>query len=190
MNKNLKKFPPFILAVTVMTTYLLVSPTETPHQVAVKKIKKQNIQKVVAKKIVHHQKSSRAIASIPSPQAPNKKREVVGKFSDIGSIRVINKENKDWKELYSKNFLRMLGDTKIKDFNVKLKKSILKVNNNIGQQMEHVIVSYTKPDGNPLSFEALIDSQTGSVVQTWNKTRYEFNKPAKLNSTGRKFYQD
>jgi len=186
--KDNKKIIP-LLIVTSICAFLYIGPNETRNDLAIKELEKQHEKEIDV--IIPKKKTiSRSIASIPTPKAPTPKREVVGKYTDLGNIRLINKENKDWKKLYSNNFLRMLGDHKVSDFKVKLKKSILKVTNNIGHQLEHVVVSYNRPDGNPYSFEALIDSETGHAVQTWNQTRYEFKQPAKLKAIGREYKED
>ena len=154
MNKHSKKIIPLLIIISV-ATFLLIRPTKTRNELATEEIEKQKTKHV--DKSIKQNKVSRTVASIPSPQNPLKKREIVGRASDLSNVTIINKESKNWKEVYSKNFLRMLGDKKVKDFKIKLKKSILKVNKNVGQQMEHIVVSYTRPNGNPSSFEALVD---------------------------------
>ena len=55
--------------------------------------------------------------------------------------------------------------------------------------MEHLVVSYQGQKG-PFSFEVMIDSQTGSVIHTWNKTHYELHKPYEIDPTSYGYYGD
>ena len=96
---------------------------------------------------------------------------------------ITNKVSKDWKEKYTKQFQRMAAIKDLKDFNVELKRSIVKVSANTGTNFEHILVSYIKPNGQPFSFEALVNSETGTMVRTWNKTRYEFKKNYKIEAS-------
>lgn len=126
---------------------------------------------------------SRAPASIKPAEV---KREVIGEApAKIDQINISNKINDKWKKLYESNFLRMVKGHEVKDLNIELKRSLLQIKKGSGQNLEHIKVSYTRPDGKPFSFEALVDSETGRTVRTWNQTRYEFKKPVKLNATGR-----
>ena len=179
MKKN-NKIALTLLSICAVTSFFLINPNEeiTKNIVESKKAK-QGTPKLEEKKI------SRAIASIPkavsTPSTPKEiQREYRGNFSNLNDITLVNKVDKNWKEKYQKNFLRMTSKEKVKGFKIELKKSMVQVKNNIGRNLEHVVVSYIKPNGQPFSFEALIDSETGRIVQTWNKTRYEFKKPFKI----------
>lgn len=49
-------------------------------------------------------------------------------------------------------------------------------------------VSFDKGKGNKSRFKAMIDSQTGMILKTWNHTRYEFKEPLHLSGEGRELY--
>ena len=190
MKKHHKKSLSFVVIAAAVTTFLLITPSKTTNEIAEIEIEKQTkgMKKDPVKK-----GPSRSIASLPTPshaEPTKKKREFIGRVKNAKNVRLVNEESDDWKEKYQHNFMRMLGDQKVTDFKIKLKKSIIKVHNNVGRHLEHVVVSYKKPNGDPFSFEAHIDSATGQVVQTWNKTRYEYREPARLKADGHKFYAD
>ena len=109
-------------------------------------------------------------------------RKILGHHNiNTDAIILTNKISKNPLIKYQANFERMLGDQKAKNFKIELKRSVIKLSSNkFGRYLEHVLVSYIKPDGEPYSFEAYIDSQTAQVVQSWNKTHYEFRTPAAL----------
>lgn len=64
----------------------------------------------------------------------------------------------------------------------KLKIQYVKEVNFKGNTHSHVIVSYQHPvTYQPFSYEALVDRNTGAIIQTWNRTRYEFKNRVTLN---------
>lgn len=154
------------------------------EQKSITKVKKQGADTKVATSPSRKISSIRSKVSRPkirkTPETPSPKREYVGSFSNLKNITFINKVDKNWKKKYKHNFQRMVKGQNFSNFKVKVKKSIVKVKGNIGRNLEHVIISYKKPNGQPFSFEALIDSESGHLVQTWNKTQYEFKKPFKV----------
>lgn len=102
-------------------------------------------------------------------------REIIGPQKTPSQIVYSNSFNQKWKKTYENHFLRMVGKNKIKDFKIQTKRSIIKIQHNTGTLLEHIVVSYKKENGSPFSFEALINSETGMTVQTWNQTKYEKN---------------
>lgn len=49
-------------------------------------------------------------------------------------------------------------------------------------------VSFDRGKGNKSNFKALVDSKTGMILKTWNRTRYEFKQAVRLSGEGREFY--
>lgn len=191
MKKHNKKFLVLFFTISI-GIFFAIQPQNSRNELAKEEIKKQT-QGLATKTMNSTSKAHRAPASIPKITTTGKtstKREVIGSFTDLNNIQIVNKEDKNWKQKYQKNFLRMIGNEPVKDFKIELKRSILKVEDNVGHALEHVVVSYTKPNGNPFSFEALIDSANGQMVHTWNQTRYEFKDKVKLKAQGRKMYKD
>jgi hypothetical protein len=137
---------------------------------AVKKTKK----KVIA----------RSIASVPRIKAL---RKVIGSKLPIDQIHISNTVSSNWKAKYTSNFKRMVNTDDIINFEVKNQKSVVLVKRNHGINVEHVIVSYKTTGGVPFSFEAYINSETGQMVQSWNKTRLEIRRSIKLSPVGKEF---
>lgn len=49
-------------------------------------------------------------------------------------------------------------------------------------------ISLVDKNGKKSNFHALIDSKTGAILKTWNKTQYEKRKPILLSGEGQEFY--
>ncbi len=104
-------------------------------------------------------------------------RIVIG---DIGSkdfqdgeadLEMVNKINPDWKEVLGNDLLRFQQeDTKVL---IKEEFPMIKIQNGKGQYLEQVIVTYLFKNGNFSSYHALVDSETGFVTETWDKTVHE-----------------
>ncbi len=186
-KKNISIFIFFSLSVLA---FLIISPSQQKTYMAkTAPSNKQALpqQNKTKKKPAHHPAPNRHIASInkpkPAKKLPLHNREVIGETQDLAQLKMKNKISKDWQDKYKKNFMRMTFEEKLKDFTIEKKRSIIKVQNKIGRYLEHVVVRYVRPDGKPFAFEALVDSETGSLVQTWNRTRYEFKKHVKIDGS-------
>jgi len=176
--KNRKPFAISAFIVIGIFGFIFISPSknfvpEVSNKVLKKALKKEPLNK-----------ATRTISSLPkNTKKKVLERKVVGSNKTMSEINITNKVSKDWKEKYTKQFQRMAAIKDLKDFNVELKRSIVKVSANTGTNFEHILVSYIKPNGQPFSFEALVNSETGTMVRTWNKTRYEFKKNYKIEAS-------
>ena len=170
-KKNHNKKPIIIISLIGLLSFFIVAPKNQPTKQITKKEKHKN----------SSQKVSRSIASIPTSKQNN--RIIVGNKKNINNVNLINKVNKNWKNIFANNFKRMTNLKEIKNLEIELKKSIIKIQNNSGRNIEHVLVRYMKPNGMPMSFEAYIDSETGQTIQTWNKTHYDFKKPLTIDAS-------
>lgn len=96
-------------------------------------------------------------------------------------LEMVNKVSSDWKEILGNDLLRFQKDeTKVL---IKEEFPVIKIQNGKGQYLEQVIITYTFKNGNFSSFRALIDSETGFVTSTWDKTVNEKVKPEKAGLT-------
>jgi Zn-dependent metalloprotease len=129
-------------------------------------------------------KPMRSIASVKKSNIliPLKKepiRKIIGR-SDL-PFKAANKVDKKWKAKALSNLSKVwIGD---KGIEIEHKDSAVFIKNGIAKNVEHVLVSLVHNNGNPSSFEAYIDSQTGKIIKTWNKTRYESRKPLSVDPT-------
>lgn len=86
-------------------------------------------------------------------------------------LEMINTPNKNWKEFLGNELIRFQNEeTKVM---IKKEHSIIKIQNTKGQYLEQVMITYLLKNGRFNSFRALIDSETGSVLETWDKTIHE-----------------
>jgi len=141
--------------------------------------KEEKQESQVVKKI---KKQKRTPASTPPVKRITEKRKVIKRegrkliglnardFSDPNNdLVMINKVSKDWDKKLSRHYKRTVD----KKIDVKIEKldSMIVVQRNGGRYSEHVLVTLTKPNGEISSFNAHIDSETGAIIQTWNRVR-------------------
>lgn len=117
-------------------------------------------------------------------------RDVIGDIKPDIPLVYTNQVNESWKESFEKAFLRHSEKDSIKNFTITTKRSVLKVINNAGTFLEHIVVSYTQVDGSPFSFEAMVNSETGTPIQIWNRTRRESKKSTGLQAGKYKYYEN
>lgn len=86
-------------------------------------------------------------------------------------LEMINKVNNKWKESMGIDLMRFQDQsTKLM---VKEELSIIKIIEGKGQYLEQVIITYLFKNGEKNSFKALVDSDTGLVIETWDRTVHE-----------------
>ncbi len=84
---------------------------------------------------------------------------------------MLNKINPDWKNILGNDLLRFQEEeTKVM---IKEEFPVIKVQNGKGIYLEQVVVTYVFKNGNYSSFHALVDSDTGFVTETWDRTVHE-----------------
>jgi hypothetical protein len=92
-------------------------------------------------------------------------------------LSMINTINPKWKEALGYDLLRFhLNDTKII---IKDEYSLIKIKDGEGQYLEQVLITYIMNNGTQSSFHALVNSETGLVVDTWDRTIHENYKKTK-----------
>ena len=189
MNNRNNKSPIIIsvFAIMILSVFVLV---DYKRENGTLTTSKQN--KVIKDKSL---KASRSIASIKGSKKKiplkkiNKKdlkvlkeRKVVG--SNFKKYNLINKVNKDWKKLAKKKLAFTWGHKIGRIIEIKSIKPAIYVKHGIGKNIEHVKISLTDENGKYSGYEAYIDSENGSIIQTWNRTRYEINKGISISSKG------
>jgi hypothetical protein len=192
MNNKNNKSPIIIsiFAIAILSVFVLIDYKSETGSLT---ISKQN-------KIKKDKDStpSRSIASIKNPKKDiplkkiNKKdlkvlldRKVVG--SNSKKYNIINTVNKDWKKLARKKLAFTWGHKIGRIIEIESIKPAIYVKHGIGKNVEHVKISLTDENGKYSGYEAYIDSESGSIIQTWNRTRYEVNKGISISSKGRGF---
>lgn len=86
-------------------------------------------------------------------------------------LEMVNKINPNWKDILGLELLRFQADdTKLM---IKEEFPIIQIQNGKGFYAEQVIITYVLNNGTVSSYRALIDSETGSITETWDKTIHE-----------------
>lgn len=131
------------------------------------------------------QAKKRKPASLKPTSEPTKRAVVnpTGKKIDPNQ-KTVNEVNKEWKERLGQNLLRFLRPETL--VFVKKQKSVTLVEDNLLRNAEVVIIQLKSPEGRRYSYNAYVDSETGKVLQTWNRTIHEFfgKKQKKLAPSG------
>lgn len=93
-------------------------------------------------------------------------------YQDLSvELEMINKQSTNWKEILGNDLVRFQKEnTKVL---IKEEFPVIKVQNGKGQFLEQVIITYLSNNGNLSSYRALVDSESGSITETWDKTIHE-----------------
>ena len=127
----------------------------------------------------------RKIAAI-SPPLKVIKAELVGiTESELKNMPKSNIRSEKWEQKFREKFAQIDNSLQKNSIKITHKRSIIKKENKSARNFEHILVSYRLPNGNPYSFEALVDSESGTMKQSWNRTRYERRTPTKLDGTNK-----
>ena len=95
--------------------------------------------------------------------------EIDQKYEDESTeLAMTNNLNPAWKEIMGNDLMRFQPeDTKLL---VKEELPVIQIIDGKGRYLEQVIISYLTKDGGRSSFKALVDSDTGVIVETWDRT--------------------
>lgn len=95
--------------------------------------------------------------------------EIDQKYEDESTeLTMTNNLNPGWKETMGNDLMRFQPeDTKLL---VKEELPVIQIVDGKGRYLEQVIITYLTKDGGRSSFKALVDSDTGSIVETWDRT--------------------
>lgn len=106
--------------------------------------------------------------------------------SELKELKIVNSFNPNWEKNYLKNIQRSFFDEKVK-VEIKHLRSLVYVKFKEGRLAEKVKVAITRENGRQSSYTALIDSETGAMINSWNASRYEFRDSVSLNGKGAEF---
>ncbi|MBC7429495.1 MAG: hypothetical protein H7336_12830 [Bacteriovorax sp.] len=98
------------------------------------------------------------------------------KYEDESTeLTMVNTPNPGWKEIMGNDMMRFQPeDTKLL---VKEELPVIKIQGGQGRYLEQVIITYLSKDGERSSFKALVDSDSGAIVETWDRTIQEKIRP-------------
>lgn len=151
------------------------------------KTPKQIDQVVVSKQDDEAKRPSRGIASVPTPSVLRKyqNRKVVGQLRKDKDVIIGNEISKDWKEKAYKRLNDMITDeTKLE---IRTVKPVVFIQHGMGKYAEHVKVVLQRKNGLRSAYDAYIDSQSGAIIRTWNRTKFEIKPTVYVQSHGNEF---
>lgn len=107
---------------------------------------------------------------------PVVEREVSGNEAQLfekesNRFRYLNNINEDWQKQMAERLMRF-QDERTKMY-LKHEKGILQVQNGTAQYLEQVMVTFSMDDGTHYSYRALVDSEEGRILETWDRTKHE-----------------
>ena len=138
------------------------------------KNKKPRVHTKIEKEQVSKKRNPSSIKVTPPKKTKvksyKKERKIVANTDIVPSkINYTNSVNPKWKNKLKTSYMRFhsKGDMKL---NIKHVKSILEVDKkNNGRNLEIVTMTFRK-EGEFNRFKALVDSETGKVLRTWDRT--------------------
>ena len=95
-----------------------------------------------------------------------------------------NEKNEDWKIELRNRLLDSLDNKP--ELTIKKEKSLIKVKRNKAMYIEQAQIIIDHEDGRQDSFRAHIDSETGKILRSWDRTIHEnfVKKPRKFSPSG------
>lgn len=113
-----------------------------------------------------------------------KNRETIGPHPDLLDRAAINTFNRDWKKFLGHDLLKFQQNgTKVI---IEEEKQLVLLKKEESRLVEQVVVTYFSTTGKKSSFRALVDSENGHIIQTWDRIIHEDirTRPVTLNPTG------
>jgi hypothetical protein len=94
------------------------------------------------------------------------------------NLEVTNKANPNWKSILGMDLLRMQDESTKVIINEEF--PIIKLVDGKGRYYEQVIITYLLKNGDRNSYRALVDSESGLVMETWDRTIHEHMRRKKV----------
>lgn len=112
-------------------------------------------------------------AHAPSPELTINGRKVVnlpaGKTQkDLQDFVPLNEPSPEWQKNVKAAMLTQAGG-KLKDLQIKKVESLVWIQNQTPLNVESVQISFKDPNNREIAFRALVDSQSGRLLQTWDQ---------------------
>ena len=185
-NKKIQLFLGVIGLLAVTFTYQYFKDVQHKEFKELAKANKEKKEKDVEQKetkII----PTRGIASIPKASIITKfkDRTIVGSVTKKSDFPISNKVNKEWKKLAYKKLTAMIHpDVKLE---IREVKPVLFVQHDIGTYVEHVKIILRKKTGLKSAYDAYVNSQSGAIIRTWNRTKFEIKPKPFLKAKGNEF---
>lgn len=112
-------------------------------------------------------------------------REIIGEHSDLHERLAINSFNEKWKDLLSFELMKFQAPgTKVV---IEEEKELVLIKRKETRLVQQVVITYLNEIGRQSSYRAFIDSESGAVIQTWDRVIHEDIrvKPLTFSPSGR-----
>lgn len=109
--------------------------------------------------------------TLPAPQvAPEAaKTQQVRRPASTGYV---NSPNKEWESLLTASLKSQAGNT-LKEIKIVKEKSLVWNRDDVPLHVQSVVITMTNTQDVQSSFKALVDSQTGKVLETWDQSIFD-----------------
>jgi hypothetical protein len=84
----------------------------------------------------------------------------------------VNRPSPDWKNRLELS-LKAQGGENLKEIKIEREKSLIWIKDEQALMVESVLVSLTNQQDSHSSFRALVDSQTGKILESWDRTLFD-----------------
>lgn len=88
------------------------------------------------------------------------------------SIGYVNKPSPHWQNRLETSLKEQGGDS-LKNIQIKKERSLTWTRDEVPLSVESVIITLTNQQNEESSFRAIVDSQTGKVLETWDRTIFD-----------------
>lgn len=126
----------------------------------------------------HPEAKLKEVTPLPSPAEvtppPMKDgRKVIGiipgrEKEALKDLKIVNTISADWEDKLVEN-LKLQGGESLKDIQIKRVESLIMRRDGNAINTESVIISLKNEEGEVSKFRAMIDSQTGKILETWDR---------------------
>ncbi len=107
---------------------------------------------------------------IQDRQVINKDKVTINRLP--ASVSFVNKPSADWEKKLTQSLKAQAGNS-LKELEIKKERSLVWTRDENALLVESVVVSMTNTQDVSSSFRALVDSQTGKVLETWDRTIFD-----------------
>lgn len=126
--------------------------------------KKETVPTIASDPVIQETQNSTSSVVAKSPEAqPQRKPSSTG---------YVNSPSKEWENLLTTSLKAQAGNT-LKELKIVKEKSLIWTRDDVPLHVQSVIVMMTNNQDVQSSFKALVDSQTGKVLETWDQSIFD-----------------
>lgn len=132
---------------------------------------------VIEKKFEKEAPSTTSLKNTPPPSVAKPRRILGVKPDDVQKLapedfETDNLPGEEWEDILTQNLEAQGGDS-LQEIDIKKTESLILRRDNRKLAVESVVITLTRKDGVQSSFRALVDSETGKVLETWDRPVFD-----------------